>query len=321
MSGAKISVIIPAYNCEDFIERAINSVVCQTYRNYEIIVVNDGSKDKTGKIVGDMAAKNDKIKLINQDNHGVSCARNVGMSVATGEYIVFLDSDDKLEPVALELMGKNIIAYNADICVVNVLPGYTEGYTHIYTPEECIKLCIEDNQLICACHDKIYKLQRLKENGVIFPENAQAHEDSYFVFSCFYHGLNMAWVNNKVYFYNSENIHSLSRSGFSLKRFSIIELAEKKRDLINSKYPQYTSIADNVLIKANMAFIGGFDIPKEYKKEEKKCVRNICKYKKFFIPATKYDEKLFFIVTHHLYGICKFFIKNKRFFRRSEKGA
>lgn len=101
MDNPKISVIIPVYNGEQFIETAINSVINQTYTNYEIIVVNDGSVDNTREIVNKIAFKNEKIKLINKENAGVSVARNIGVRETTGEYLTFLDADDKLECTAL----------------------------------------------------------------------------------------------------------------------------------------------------------------------------------------------------------------------------
>ena len=128
----------------------------------------------------------------------------------------------------------------------------------------------------------------------------------------------MAWLNHELYLYNTELTNSLSRSSFSEKRFSIIDLAEKKRTLIKQKFSQYDSIVDNILIKAHMAFLGCFDIPSKYKHKEKTSLKYICIHKKIFKPATRWDEKLFFIITHHLYGICKFIIKTKRTFKNNQ---
>lgn len=318
MGNKKISVVIPVYNGAQFIETAISSVVNQTYTNYEIIVVNDGSVDSTREIVDKIALKNEKIKLINKENAGVSVARNIGMRESTGEYLTFLDADDKLECTALELMLQCIVSYDADICVAKILPNVSDDYTCLYTYEECIKLCIEDNPLIYACHGKLYRTQSLKDKNIEFPVGVQAHEDSYFVFNCFYNGLSMAWLNHELYLYNTELTNSLSRSSFSEKRFSIIDLAEKKRTLIKQKFSQYDSIVDNILIKAHMAFLGCFDIPSKYKHKEKISLKYVSIHKKNFKPATRQDKRLFFIITHHFYGICKFIIKTKRTFKNNQ---
>lgn len=98
----KISIIVPAYNSEKTIERCINSILHQTYRNFELIVVDDGSSDKTPQMVDDYAVMDARIKVIHKSNGGVSSARNVGLENATGEYITFCDSDDLLLEYALE---------------------------------------------------------------------------------------------------------------------------------------------------------------------------------------------------------------------------
>ena len=101
--SGKVSVIIPVYNSEKYIEKCINSVLAQTYQNYEIIVINDGSKDNSGKIMEQLQDKYpDKIKYIEQENMGVAKTRNKGIEIATGDYIAFMDNDDYIEkkPIA-----------------------------------------------------------------------------------------------------------------------------------------------------------------------------------------------------------------------------
>ena len=97
MKNPKVSVIIPAYNCEEYIEQAILSCLCQDYENIEIVVVNDGSTDSTFEKIIPFADKGNVI-VINQSNQGVSAARNVGIENASGDYVTFLDADDALSP-------------------------------------------------------------------------------------------------------------------------------------------------------------------------------------------------------------------------------
>ena len=93
----KISIIIPAYNCEKYIERCVKSILCQTYHNLEIIVINDGSKDNTIKVLKKLGNEDNRIVVINKENTGVSDTRNLGLEKATGDYIGFVDSDDYIE--------------------------------------------------------------------------------------------------------------------------------------------------------------------------------------------------------------------------------
>lgn len=103
----KFSLIIPAYNVEKYIKKCLDSVLDQTYNNYEIIIINDGSTDNTSKIL-ESYKSNKKIKIINQENKGLSNARNTGVSNAKGDYILFIDSDDFIEKELLEILNKTI---------------------------------------------------------------------------------------------------------------------------------------------------------------------------------------------------------------------
>lgn len=110
-----VSIIVPAYNIEQYIERSLRSICEQTYRNLEIIVVDDGSTDKTGKIIDEVAAKDSRIIPIHKKNAGVSAARNTGLAIAKGEYIGFVDGDDVVDKDMYELLVRNAIKYDADI--------------------------------------------------------------------------------------------------------------------------------------------------------------------------------------------------------------
>ena len=113
----KISIIIPAYNCEKYIERCVKSILCQTYHNLEIIVINDGSKDNTIKVLKKLGNEDNRIVVINKENTGVSDTRNLGLEKATGDYIGFVDSDDYIEKNMYENMINAIYDNNSDISI------------------------------------------------------------------------------------------------------------------------------------------------------------------------------------------------------------
>ena len=117
----KISVIVPVYNVEDYLDRCINSIVKQTYKNLEIILVDDGSTDSSYKICNEWAKKDERIKVLHNKNEGVSKARNVGIDASTGDFIAFVDSDDYIEETMFEKLLDKQKTNNSDIvfCRVN----------------------------------------------------------------------------------------------------------------------------------------------------------------------------------------------------------
>ena len=110
-----ISVIVPIYNVEKYLARCVDSIVNQTYKNLEIILVDDGSPDRCPQMCDDYAEKDSRIKVVHKKNGGLSDARNAGMAVATGEYISFIDSDDWIETSMFELLINNIFQYDCEI--------------------------------------------------------------------------------------------------------------------------------------------------------------------------------------------------------------
>lgn len=114
-----ISVIVPVYNVEKYLKRCVDSVVNQTYRNLEIILVDDGSPDSSGAMCDDFAKSDSRIKVIHKANGGLSSARNIGIDTSTGEYITFIDSDDWIEPETYEFLYKKIVEYSADVADVD----------------------------------------------------------------------------------------------------------------------------------------------------------------------------------------------------------
>ena len=117
MNEELISIIVPVYNVEAYIHQCIKSIIEQSYKNLEIILVDDGSKDKSGKICDDYARKDKRIKVIHKKNGGLSDSRNAGITVATGKYIAFVDSDDWIEKNMYEKMYNECEKFGADICI------------------------------------------------------------------------------------------------------------------------------------------------------------------------------------------------------------
>ena len=111
-----ITVIVPVYNVEKYLEQCVDSILNQTYKNIEIILVDDGSKDKSGQLCNEFSNKYSQIKTIHKKNAGLGMARNSGLKIANGEYIAFVDSDDWLAPQALKNLYDSMTKFNCDYC-------------------------------------------------------------------------------------------------------------------------------------------------------------------------------------------------------------
>ena len=142
-----VSVIIPVYNVRPYLREALDSVINQTYTNLEIIVIDDGSTDGSGKICDQYQKKDKRIRVIHQENRGLSAARNAGLDVMNGQYVAFLDSDDAFMQNAIDVMLKKIVKLKADIAVCGYYICKTNSKMHT---EKCVDVFRVDNDIITS---------------------------------------------------------------------------------------------------------------------------------------------------------------------------
>lgn len=245
---AKISVIVPVYNVEDYLNECLDSIINQTFEDIEIICVNDGSTDNSLAILEDYEKKDERIKIISQENCGLSCARNKGMSVATGEYIYFIDSDDYLESEALGELYDLAEKKDLDVILfklINVDDDTKEKYPTKYYDMEFLKEKVGDNvfdykdlgedlyRLSVSIPGKLFKSDLISDMrflvGLIF-------EDTPFF-------TEVMFKAKKVYFHNkylyNRRIRSNSITSSSFSKFSdIVEIMNQLFEL-SKKYNFY----------------------------------------------------------------------------------
>ena len=183
MDEKLVSVIIPAYNIEDYIGRCLDSVLSQTYKNLEILVVDDGSSDCTGEILDDYEKKDQRIRVIHKENGGVSSARNIGIEAATGDYIGFVDGDDLMEPEMYKTLVNLLKEENADIAHCGyqmVFPDRVDYYHNtknrkVQTREEGLKDLLSGEMIEPALYNKLYKKELF--DGIHLDETLKINED------------------------------------------------------------------------------------------------------------------------------------------------
>ena len=163
-NNPKITVIIPVYNVEDYIEECIESVINQTYTNLEIILVDDGSTDKSGYICNKFQDRDERIKVIHKLNGGLSDARNAGLKKATGEYVQFIDGDDYIDSDMIETLYNTIEKYDADIAICNhyvlkngKVTNNSTGKIFIYNNKEVLKEFLLDTKIRAYTWEKLWK--------------------------------------------------------------------------------------------------------------------------------------------------------------------
>lgn len=178
-----ISVIVPAYNAEQTIERCLNSILDGSYKEIEVIVVNDGSVDSTAHRVSAIAENDTRVKLINQENTGVAGARNTGLRNATGQYIAWCDSDDWVEPDWLESLYKHILEYDADIsicrCQIDGRASVNTGEVEIWDQDTAIKKFLEHKQLNGTLWNKLFRRNHVA--GLFFDVALTHWEDTKYI--------------------------------------------------------------------------------------------------------------------------------------------
>ena len=253
VKNINVSIIVPIYNTQDYIERCLNSLINQTLKAIEIICVNDGSTDDSLKILEEFAKVDDRIIVLTQENAGVSVARNAGLNIAKGEYIGFIDSDDWIDLDYYENLYNTAIRNDCEIAVTNVVrkKESTQKYKIKYDSEQVYedlqkKLNICDIPNCCYTVNKIYKSEIIKDlkfkEGVLFedvlwlPEIIKGCNKLVTVPSIVYY----YWVNNNS-IVRSKSTPKRELDSYNAKKYIVqffdennLELSKKERNITKS---------------------------------------------------------------------------------------
>ena len=226
-----ISVIIPVYNVEKYLEKCINSVLSQTYRDLEIILVDDESTDKSGEICDKYKSIDNRIKVIHKKNGGLSDARNCGLDIANGEYIAFLDSDDWINKDLYKILYETLIKYNADMSICKFKKVYNEdeklnfesSKLISYTNIDALKELYEQNstQMIVAWN-KLYKRNLFEKNRYPY---GKIHEDEFLTPILLNECKKIVYIDKELVYYRQRS-GSIMNSKFNIKRLNYLEALE-----------------------------------------------------------------------------------------------
>lgn len=251
-----ISVIVPCYNIEHYVERCIRSIQNQTYKNIEIIAIDDGSKDKTGEILDKIAYEESRMIVFHYTNGGPSCARNHGLECMRGLFVLCVDGDDFLHSEALEKLYTVIVENDLDIAASNYTMYYGEYDQKIgneadesnynLTSEDFIKNLFTPSKRFCSAWGKLYKRELF--DGIRYPEDIFFGEDMDVAPVLFDRAKKVGYTSETLYYYNQEGV-SLVRSRFNINKLHMVDAARMWYELCEKKYPKLMDMAkENYLV-------------------------------------------------------------------------
>lgn len=318
----KISIIVPIYKVEKYLEKCIDSILEQTFTDFELILVDDGSPDKCGKICDEYELKDNRIKVIHKKNGGLSDARNSGIKIAKGEYLGFIDSDDWINREMYEILYMNAIKYKADIAVCDfrdVQEEYIvkEKLNLVYdiellsNIETLNKLYTTKTTFVIACN-KIYKKELF--NNLEY-RVGRIYEDEFIIHELIYKSKKVIYINAKLYFY-LKRPDSIVGASFTAKKLDKLDARKERIEFfrtIGEKELIFNSEVDYINLLLWNYYIIKSQSEKTYIKKLRKEFNNMFK---FIIknPTISYKFKcalFIFLVSENIYKI--FFLDRKIF--------
>lgn len=254
MENPKISIIVPVYNTEKYLERCINSIINQTLENIEIILINDGSTDNSLDICKRYENEDNRIKLFSINNSGAGAARNIGLDYAKGEYIGFVDSDDWVEYYMFETLYNIAIETDVDIVSSNFYRNYTDKQikndikfeSGLFNKQDIKNKILPE--LICSekltsdipsnMWTKIYKKVLIKHNNISFEEKLLGGQDLLFSKECIIHSNFIYFMNERYLYHYRYNINSRTNTYLS-NAWNIYKVRNKKYKEINNDFSDF----------------------------------------------------------------------------------
>lgn len=249
-SSGLVSVIVPVYNKEKWLSECVEALIAQTYKNIEIILIDDGSMDGSGALCDEWATRDSRIMVIHQDNHGVSYARNAGISIAQGEYIAFCDADDMIEPNTYSCMIDALIENEADmvICSYKRLEGdlLTDYKSNIM--DSCVldKITYFDKMYsstgnfflpFVSAETKIVRRNLLDKAGCLF-QNGHIYEDNWVSHHWTINANKIYWLNESFYIWRVAE-GSITQSKMTIKRLDDFYAQKDRLEYLYKDYRNY----------------------------------------------------------------------------------
>lgn len=296
MKNDLISVIIPIFNVEQYLKRCIDSVINQTYKNIEIILVDDESPDNCPKICDEYQKNDSRIKVIHKTNGGLSDARNAGLEIATGEYVTFIDSDDYIDCDYIEFLYNLINKYDVKMSICSYKAIYDNGTVLTQENNKEYKISAHDTLEKMLYHEdfnvatwaKLYKKELF--NNVRFPKG-KIFEDALTTYKLVDQCDNVAIGLTSKYNYMIRS-NSILTGKFNIKKLTLVDAYEEMGNYIIKKYPDLESAIIRSRVYANISTLRQIiNIKPRMKVEEKKLIKFIRENKKIVLSNERVQKR------------------------------
>ncbi|OZG66170.1 glycosyl transferase family 2 [Bifidobacterium hapali] len=275
-----ITIIVPVYNVQEYLDTCIKSIVSQTYRNLEILLIDDGSTDRSAELCDIWAKRDPRIQVVHQSNSGAAHSRNVGLDIAAGELIGFVDSDDWIEPTMYEQLYRNLTSEHADLSIIGGQGVAPDGELRL--PKQNVRFRMDSEEAFILANQPgyfgiavwLHLAKRSLFNGLRFPENICNGEDYPVIYGLLDHA--------SVIFYDSTPLynHRLGNGGISSNvEIHTMELMDQMITLVSRKYPralkqaEYMGLSVSIGMYDRVLLLGRSSTYISFMKEVRKRVR------------------------------------------------
>lgn len=293
-----ISIIVPIYNVEKYLDKCLQSITNQTYKNLQIILINDGSTDTSLRICENFALNDERICIVNQESKGVSEARNTGIREAKGAYITFIDSDDVVESTYIQYLY-DIIKENNDISVCKMKEIYGDGDDDInndgeesvikqLNSKEAIEIMLYQREFDNSLWGKMYKKELFSD--VVFPKG-KLYEDMAVIYDIFLKTDKIIF-GSKINYYYRVRQNSIMTTEFSSEKMELINFTERMVKNVSEKFPDLYMAAIRRYVYSNFRLLGeAIQCKGNNSKEENILINNIKRYSKIVLKNPNADKK------------------------------
>lgn len=297
-----ISIIVPIYNTEKYLKRCINSIIEQSYRNIEILLIDDGSTDNSFEICNELKRKDNRIKVFRKENEGVSATRNLGIKYSNGKYICFIDSDDWIEKKYIQILKDSIISYDLSACKYQLIDD--KNNKKVCKIDKSFSLNVGETLDILFYNgnykisyqgyifNKLFKKDIIEKYNIKFDENIYYNEDRLFVFQYIIHCTNNIFFSNYIGYNYYQRVNSaMNQKKYTKKMYTEFIAFEKMITIAsNSQYKHISELIKNEYVNHSLnMFIRYYkengEIIKIYKDNVKKYLNSIIFSKKITLKS------------------------------------